>query len=134
MTAERLRVAMIGTAFMGRSHSHAWRSVGAFFDVPRTPVLQVICGRNAEATKAAGARMGWSHAETDWRTVIDRDDVDLVDVCTPGSSHAEIALAALAAGKPVPCEKPLANTVDEAAVRTAAATDAASPGIRPRGA
>jgi predicted dehydrogenase len=125
-----MRVAMIGTAFMGRSHSHAWRNVGAFFDVPQTPVLQVICGRNPETTKAAGERMGWAHVETDWRAAIARDDVDLVDICTPGSSHAEIALAALAAGKHVLCEKPLANTVAEAEAMTAAAAEASAGGIR----
>lgn len=125
-----LRVAMIGTAFMGRSHSHAWRNVSAFFEVPRQPVLQVVCGRNPDSTQAAAERLGWAEASTDWRSVVERDDVDLVDVCTPGSSHAEIALAALAAGKHVLCEKPLANTVEEAQAMAQAASEAAAGGVR----
>jgi predicted dehydrogenase len=128
--APPVRIGMIGTAFMGRSHSHAWRNVGAFFDLPQTPVLQVICGRNPDTTRAAADRMGWSDTSSDWRAVIERDDVDLIDICTPGSSHAEIAIAALEAGKHVLCEKPLANTVEEAQAMTDAAEKASAAGIR----
>ncbi|MDL5204792.1 Gfo/Idh/MocA family oxidoreductase [Streptomyces sp. ALI-76-A] len=116
-----LRVGMVGYAFMGAAHSQGWRTAGRVFDLPRRPVLSVICGRNATAVRAAADRHGWAAAETDWRALVERDDVDLVDICTPGDSHAEIALAALAAGKHVLCEKPLANTVDEAVTMTAAA-------------
>ncbi|MFC9910144.1 Gfo/Idh/MocA family protein [Streptomyces sp. NPDC127197] len=116
-----LRIGMVGYAFMGAAHSQGWRTVGRVFDLPRRPVLAAICGRDATAVRAAADRHGWAAAETEWRALIARDDVDLVDICTPGDSHAEIALAALAAGKHVLCEKPLANTVEEAETMTAAA-------------
>ncbi|MET8863280.1 Gfo/Idh/MocA family oxidoreductase [Nonomuraea sp. NPDC004580] len=117
-------VGMIGYAFMGRVHSQAWRSVGAFFDLPLAPRMAVLAGRSKERTAAAAAQLGWADAETDWREVIKRDDVQIVDICTPGDSHAEIAIAALAAGKHVICEKPLANTVAEAEAMAAAAATA----------
>ena len=107
-----LGVGMVGYAFMGAAHSQGWRTVGHVFDLPRRPALAAICGRDAGAVRAAAKKHGWAAAETDWRALIERDDVDLVDICTPGDSHAEIALAALAAGKHVLCEKPLANTVE----------------------
>ncbi|MFF4501730.1 Gfo/Idh/MocA family protein [Streptomyces sp. NPDC001401] len=116
-----LRVGMVGYAFMGAAHSQGWRTVGRVFDLPRRPVLAAICGRDADAVRAAADRHGWASAETDWRALVARDDIDLVDICTPGDSHAEIALAALAAGKHVLCEKPLANTVEEAETMTQAA-------------
>ncbi|MFF4574518.1 Gfo/Idh/MocA family protein [Streptomyces sp. NPDC001410] len=123
-----LRVGMIGYAFMGAAHSQGWRTVGRVFDLPRQPELAVVCGRDATAVRAAAARHGWAATETDWRALIARDDVDLVDICTPGHSHAEIALAALAAGKHVLCEKPLANTVEEAETMTRAAEAAHARG------
>ena len=125
-----LRVAVIGYGFMGRAHSHAWRSVAAFFDVPLRPRLSVICGRNAAAAQDVADRFGWDEVVRDWREVVARDDVDLIDVCTPGSSHAEISIAALEAGKHVLCEKPLANTVAEAEAMAAAADTARSSGAR----
>ncbi|PZT70974.1 gfo/Idh/MocA family oxidoreductase [Streptomyces sp. SW4] len=123
-----LRIGMVGYAFMGAAHSQGWRTAGRAFDLPLTPVLAAICGRDADAVRAAADRHGWAAAETDWRALIERDDVDLVDICTPGDSHAEIALAALAAGKHVLCEKPLANTVAEAEAMTRAAEEAAARG------
>ncbi|MFI7146408.1 Gfo/Idh/MocA family protein [Nonomuraea sp. NPDC050022] len=121
-------VGMIGYAFMGRVHSQAWRSVGAFFDLPLAPRMAVLAGRSEEHTAAAAARLGWADTETDWRELVKRDDVQIVDICTPGDSHAEIAIAALEAGKHVLCEKPLANTVAEAEamVRAAASSTAKS--------
>ncbi|WP_329332711.1 Gfo/Idh/MocA family oxidoreductase [Streptomyces sp. NBC_00663] len=119
-----LRVGMVGYAFMGAAHSQGWRTVGRVFDLPRRPVLAAICGRDPDAVRAAADRHGWAAAETDWRALIARDDVDLVDICTPGDSHAEIAIAALAAGKHVLCEKPLANTVEEASAMAEAAEEA----------
>jgi predicted dehydrogenase len=116
-----LRIGMVGYAFMGAAHSQGWRTAGRVFDLPRRPELAAICGRDATAVRAAADRHGWATTETDWRALVERDDIDLVDVCTPGDSHAEIALAALAAGKHVLCEKPLANTVEEAETMTAAA-------------
>ena len=127
---ENLGIGLIGYAFMGAAHSQAWRSAPRFFDLPLDPQLNVLCGRNAEAVRAAATKLGWKETETDWRKLLGRDDVQLVDVCTPGDSHAEIAIAALEAGKHVLCEKPLANTVEEAEAMTAAAEKAKAQGIR----
>ena len=109
-----LGVAVVGSAFMGKAHSNAWRNVRAFYpDVPAVR-QQVLVARDAAATGELAARYGWAEAATDWRTVLDRDDVDVVDICLPGHLHAEVAIAALEAGKHVVVEKPLANTVDQA--------------------
>ncbi|MFI1677621.1 Gfo/Idh/MocA family protein [Streptomyces sp. NPDC020607] len=123
-----LGVGMVGYAFMGAAHSQGWRTVGRVFDLPVRPVLSAVCGRDGGAVRAAADRLGWAAAETDWRALIARDDVDLVDICTPGDSHAEIALAALEAGKHVLCEKPLANTVEEAEAMAEAAERARARG------
>lgn len=125
MSRATLGVGMIGYAFMGAVHSHAWRTVGHVFDLGVDVEMRTICGRNEEAVAAAAKKYGWQSYETDWRSVLERDDIDIVDICTPGSSHEEIAIAALQAGKNVICEKPLANTVAEAE-RMAAAAKAAS--------
>jgi predicted dehydrogenase len=125
-----LGIGMVGYAFMGRAHSQAWRTVGHFFDLPFTPRMAAICGRDASAVAAAAERLGWPATETDWKRLVERDDVDLVDVCTPNSSHAEISIAALEAGKHVLCEKPLASTVDEARAMAEAASRAAASGVR----
>jgi len=126
----RLGVGMVGYAFMGAAHSQAWRTAGRFFDLPYRVDMAALGGRTADAAGAAADRLGWASVETDWRTLIGRDDIDLVDVCTPGDSHAEIAIAALEAGKHVLCEKPLANTVEEAEEMTRAAEAAAARGVR----
>src|ERR687885_1154503 len=126
----RLGVGMIGYAFMGAAHSQAWRTAGRFFDLPYRVDMAALGGRSADAARAGADRLGWSAVETDWRALVARDDVDLVDVCTPGDTHAEIAIAALEAGKHVLCEKPLANTVEEAEEMTRAAEAAASRGVR----
>lgn len=130
MTTATLGIAMIGHAFMGAAHSQAWRVAPRFFDLPVRPVMAVVCGRDRARTEAAAARLGWAEVETDWKAVLDRDDVQVVDICTPGDTHAEIAVAALAAGKHVLCEKPLANTVAEAEAMTAAAARAVAEGVR----
>ncbi|KFF95517.1 dehydrogenase [Streptomyces scabiei] len=123
-----LRVGMVGYAFMGAAHSQGWRTAGRVFELPLAPVLAAVCGRDGDAVRAMADRHGWATTETDWRELIARDDIDLVDICTPGDSHAEIALAALAAGKHVLCEKPLANTVAEAEAMTTAAEEAYARG------
>ncbi|MGA5029038.1 Gfo/Idh/MocA family protein [Streptomyces cellulosae] len=123
-----LRIGMVGYAFMGAAHSQGWRTVGRVFALPLRPEMAVICGRDADAVRTAAGRHGWAEAETDWRALVERDDIDLVDICTPGDSHAEIALAALAAGKHVLCEKPLANTVAEAEAMARAAQEARDRG------
>ncbi|MFE6736454.1 Gfo/Idh/MocA family protein [Microbacterium sp. NPDC057650] len=109
-----LRVAMIGHGFMGAAHSVGWRQAPAAFDLPMRPRMAVLVGRDRDRTTAAATQWGWTEVADDWRRVIERDDIDVIDIVTPGDSHAEIAVAALDAGKHVLCEKPLANTVDEA--------------------
>ncbi|MGO4595265.1 Gfo/Idh/MocA family protein [Leifsonia sp. 2TAF2] len=126
----QLRVAMIGYGFMGAAHSQGWRTAPRFFDLPAEPMMDVIVGRDAARVEDARRRFGWQRAETDWRAVVEDPDIDVIDICTPGDSHAEIAIAALDAGKHVLCEKPLANTVAEAEAMTAAAERAAARGIR----
>jgi predicted dehydrogenase len=122
-----LGIALIGYAFMGRAHSQAWRTVGAAFDVPPLE-RRVLVGRDETAVAAAADRLGWQEHATDWREVIAREDVDIVDICTPGFLHAEIAIAALEAGKHVLCEKPLANDPAEAEQMVAAARAARGRG------
>jgi predicted dehydrogenase len=129
MTAH-IGVGMIGYAFMGAAHSQAWRTAHRVFDLPLTPDMVALCGRDQEKATAAAERLGWQSVETDWKALVDRDDVGLVDICTPGDTHAEIAIAALAAGKHVLCEKPLANTVDEAVAMAEAAERARAKGVR----
>ncbi|WP_019180883.1 Gfo/Idh/MocA family protein [Microbacterium yannicii] len=125
-----LRVAMIGHGFMGAAHSVGWRQAPRMFELPRDVEMTVVVGRNAETVADAAARWGWVEAATDWRQVIARDDIDIVDIVTPGDSHAEIAIAALEAGKHVLCEKPLANSVAEAEAMAQAARRAAEGGVR----
>ena len=124
-----LRVAMIGHGFMGAAHSVGWRQAPAVFSLPRDVEMAVLVGRNAEKTAAAAAQWGWAESATDWREVIARDDIDIVDIVTPGDSHAEIAIAALRAGKHVLCEKPLANSQAEAEAMADAAAAAAADGV-----
>jgi predicted dehydrogenase len=121
---------MVGYAFMGAAHSSAWRTVARVFDVPFRPRMAALCGRDAAAARAAAQRYGWQSAETGWRALIARDDVQLVDICAPGDVHAEVAIAALDAGKHVLCEKPLANTVAEAEAMCEAAARAARRGVQ----
>lgn len=121
---------MIGHGFMGSAHSQGWRVAPRFFDMPTAPEMAVVVGRDAAGTEASAGKWGWQESATDWREVIARDDIDIVDIVTPGDTHAEIALAALDAGKHVLCEKPLANTVAEAEAMTAAAEAASARGVR----
>ncbi|MEQ4303672.1 Gfo/Idh/MocA family oxidoreductase [Plantactinospora sp. B6F1] len=127
---KELRVGMVGYAFMGAAHSQAWRTVNRVFDLPVRARMALICGRDESKVADAADRLGWEGHTTDWRELIARDDIDIVDVCTPGDSHAEITIAALAAGKHVLCEKPLANTVEEARAMVAAAAKAQAVGVR----
>lgn len=122
-------VAVIGYAFMGKAHSHAWRNVSALR--PGAPGVrrQVLVGRDGEAVAAAAGQYGWAESATDWREVLDRDDIDIVDVCVPGHLHAEVAIAALEAGKHVIAEKPLANTMAEAEKMVATARAARERGV-----
>lgn len=117
---KKINVALIGYQFMGKTHSNAWRQVNRFFDVELEPVMQVICGRNKPEVERAANKLGWAEASTDWREVVRRPDIEIIDICTPGDSHHEIAIAAAEAGKVVFCEKPLANTLAEAEAMLAA--------------
>ena len=125
-----LRVAMIGYGFMGAAHSVGWRQAPSVFDLPDDIEMAVIVGRNGPAVADAAEKWGWTESATDWREVVARDDIDIVDIVTPGASHTEIAIAALDAGKHVLCEKPLANSVEEASRMADAAARAKSRGVR----
>lgn len=127
-TSPALRVAMIGAGFMGAAHSQGWRVAPRFFDLQARPEMALLVGRDQERTAAAAEKWGWNEVSTNWREAIARDDIDVIDIVTPGDSHAEIAIAALAAGKHVLCEKPLANTAQEAADMARAAEAAAGRG------
>ncbi|WP_347256525.1 Gfo/Idh/MocA family oxidoreductase [Actinomadura sp. RB99] len=129
-TLTTVGVGMVGHAFMGRAHSQAWRTVGPFFGPPLTPVMAALAGRDAGRAAAAARTLGWASPEGDWKQLLRRDDVQIVDICTPGDAHAEIAVAALEAGKHVLCEKPLANSSAEAEAMVAAAERAREHGIR----
>lgn len=107
MAKKPLRIGLIGYGFMGRAHSNGFSQVSHFFDLDREPVLQVACARDEQKVKAFAEKWGYASIETDWRKLIARDDVDVVDICVPNNLHAEIAMAAAAAGKAILCEKPL---------------------------
>jgi predicted dehydrogenase len=117
----KLNIAMIGYKFMGKAHSNAWRQAPRFFETPFDPVMKVICGRDEAEVARAAQLFGWQEHATAWEQVVARPDIDVVDICTPGSTHEPIAIAAAEAGKVVFCEKPLANTVAEAERMLAAA-------------
>jgi predicted dehydrogenase len=119
--ARTLTIALLGTRFMGRAHSQAWFSAPRFFDLPRSPVLGVVAGRDPSATTEFAARWGWGRATTDWREAVADPAVDLVDIGTPNDLHRDQAVAALEAGKHVACEKPLAGTLEDARVMARAA-------------
>ncbi|HEV7812549.1 MAG TPA: Gfo/Idh/MocA family oxidoreductase [Leifsonia sp.] len=125
-----LGVAMVGYGFMGAAHSQGWRVAPRFFDLDAEPVMHTIVGRDAGRVEEARRKFGWEYAQTDWRRVIEDPAIDVVDICSPGDSHAEIAIAALDAGKHVLCEKPLANSVEEAERMVVAAENAAAAGVR----
>src|SRR5262245_3594186 len=106
--AKPLNIGMIGYGFMGRAHSNAYRKVSNFFDLAYRPVLKAACARDAAKIKAFADKWGYESTETDWRKLIDRKDIDAIDICTPNNTHSEIAHAAAKAGKMILCEKPLA--------------------------
>ena len=104
----KINVGMVGYKFMGKAHSHAYKDVGMFFDPAADVVMKAICGRDEQGVKAAADKFGWESYETDWRKMVARDDIDFVDINAPSDAHKEITMAAIAAGKHVFCEKPLA--------------------------
>ena len=124
MAKKDLNVGLVGYGFMGRTHSNAFLQAPRFFDLPYKPVLKAVCARNADRAKGFAENWGYQSIETDWRALIERSDIDLIDIASPNDTHAEIAIAAAKAGKMVMCEKPLARTAVEAKTMVDA-TDAA---------
>src|SRR5215472_14310213 len=124
-----LNVGLVGCGFMGRTHSNAYGKVNQFFDLDRRPVLKAICGRNEANVKAFAAQWGYQSTETDWRKLLSRSDIDLIDIATPNDTHAEIAIAAAQAGKMVMCEKPLGRNAAEAEAMVAAVEAAGVPNM-----
>ncbi len=121
MAKPKVNIALIGGGFMGRTHSNGYHQARTFFDLPMEPVKKVICDRELENAQKLAERFNWEEVQTDWREVVTRPDIDIVDICTPVHTHAEIALAAIQAGKAVYCEKPLSSTLAEANGLVAAA-------------
>ncbi len=121
---KQLRIGMIGYKFMGKAHSNAYRSLPMFFPKALKPEMAVLCGRNAAALQEAAARLGWSDTVTDWRELVGRADIDLIDINAPSDAHKEIALAAAKAGKHIFCEKPLALTLADSREMLEAAEEA----------
>src|SRR6266568_1290768 len=115
-----INIALLGYKFMGKAHSNAFRQVRRFFPGKLEPRMKVICGRDEAAVEAAARQLGWEEYDTDWRRVVERKDIDVVDVSTPGNWHAEMAIAAARAGKHIICEKPLANSLADAKAMLAA--------------
>src|ERR687883_2165113 len=108
-----LNVGMVGYGFMGRAHSNAYRKVNHFFDLEYRPVLKAVCARDTAKAKAFADTWGYESVENDWKKLVERKDIDAVDICTPNNTHKEIALAAAKAGKMILCEKPLAMNSQE---------------------
>jgi myo-inositol 2-dehydrogenase/D-chiro-inositol 1-dehydrogenase len=123
----KLNIGLVGYGFMGRTHSNAFLQTPRFFDVPFEPVLKAVCARNPDRVRAFASNWGYESAETDWRTLVERKDIDLVDIASPNDTHAEIAVAAARAGKMVMCEKPLGRNSGEAESMTAAVEAANVP-------
>jgi len=114
MSKKNLNIGLVGYGFMGRAHSNAFRQAGRFFDLPFQPVLKAVCARNPERVKSFADNWGYESIETDWRKLIERKDIDLIDIASPNDTHAEIAIAAAQAGKMILCEKPLGRNSAEA--------------------
>ena len=122
--SDRLNVTLIGSKFMGRTHSNAWGQVNRFFDVDPKPVMHRVVARNAEELAKFASTWGWANHTTDWQAAVTAEDTDLVDIATPNDAHRDLAIAALEAGKNVSCEKPLAATLADAEAMAAAAANA----------
>jgi predicted dehydrogenase len=124
-----LNVGLVGYGFMGRTHSNAFLQAPRFFDLPYKPVLKAVCARNAERVKVFADNWGYESIETDWRKLVERKDIDLIDIASPNNTHAEIAIAAAKAGKMVMCEKPLGRTAEEAKTMVYAVEEAKVPNM-----
>src|SRR5215813_12267325 len=124
MTKKQLNIGLIGYGFMGRAHSNAFLQAGRFFDLPYSPKLKAVCARNVERAKSFADNWGYESIETDWRKLVERKDIDLIDIASPNDTHAEIAVAAARAGKIVMCEKPLGRNAAEGLAMTEAVESA----------
>src|SRR4029079_11460566 len=124
MAKKPLNVGMIGYGFMGRTHSNAFLQAGRFFELDQQPVLKDVCARNAERARTFADTWGYQSIETDWRKLVERKDIDVVDIASPNDTHAEIAIAAARAGKMVMCEKPLGRVAAEGSAMTEAVESA----------
>ena len=124
MSKKPLHIGLVGYGFMGRTHSNGYKRVGDFFDLSYRPVLKAVCGRSGDAAKAFAERWGYESVETDWKALVERKDIDAIDICTPNNTHAEIAIAAARAGKMILCEKPLSMTMVDGAEMVKAVEDA----------
>jgi len=111
---KELNIGLVGYKFMGKAHSHAYKDVSMFFDVPLRPVMKVICGRDEANVKDAAQKFGWQEYETSWENLVMRNDIDLIDITAPSNVHKDIAIAAAQAGKHILCEKPLALSLSDA--------------------
>jgi len=129
MAKKILNVGMVGYGFMGRTHSNAFLQAGRYFDLAYQPVLKALCARNAARAEAFAANWGYESIEADWRELVERKDIDLIDIASPNDTHAEIAIAAAKAGKIVMCEKPLGRTSAEAAAMVDAVESAKVPNM-----
>ncbi len=124
MAGKKLRIGLVGYGFMGCTHSNAFHQAGKFFDLDYTPELVAVCGREKANAQAHAARWGFSSVETDWRKLVERDDIDLIDIAAPNDVHRDIAIAAANAGKMVMCEKPLGRNAAESSDMVAAVENA----------
>ncbi len=129
MAMKPLNIGLVGYGFMGRAHSNAFRQAANFFDLPFTPVLKALCARTGDRAAAFAGRWGYETVESDWRRLVDRKDIDLIDIATPNDSHHDIAIAAARAGKMVMCEKPLGRTAAESEAMVAAVEQAGVPNM-----
>ena len=129
MAKKVLNIGMVGYGFMGRTHSNAFLQAGRFFDLAYQPVLKAVCARNAARAETFAANWGYQSIETDWRKLVERSDIDLIDIASPNDTHAEIAIAAAKAGKIVMCEKPLGRTAAEAGAMVEAVESAKAPNM-----
>src|SRR6202163_2053362 len=113
MAKKILNIGLVGYGFMGRTHSNAFLQANRFFETEFQPILKAVCARNAERVRAFAENWGYESIESDWRALVERQDIDLIDIASPNDTHAEIAIAAARAGKMVLCEKPLGRTAAE---------------------
>jgi predicted dehydrogenase len=126
---KKLRVGLVGCGFMGRTHSNAFGKVNRFFELEYEPILTAVCARNSASAEAFAENWGFPSVETDWRKLVARRDIDLIDIASPNDTHAEIAIAAAEAGKMVMCEKPLGRDAAEAEKMAGAVESAKAPNM-----